>query len=198
MAAVFQLGLTGGIGSGKSTVAAMLAACGAQVLDADALARACTAPGGSAMAAVRHTFGPQAVAADGGMDRAYMRQLAFADGQVRGTLQAIIHPLVGQAIAAALAQARGVAVLDIPLLVESDHWAAQMDAVLVVDCLESTQIARVMARSHWDAATAQAAIAAQASRQRRRAAADWVIFNEGLTLAQLRQEVLSISRQLPL
>ncbi len=198
----FKLGLTGGIGSGKSTVAAMLAECGATVLDADAIARSLTAPGGAAMAPIAQTFGPQAVATDGGLDRDFMRARAFSDASTRTQLEAIVHPLVGQTIQArsqaASDQGARWLVWDIPLLVESPHWRPLLDTVLVVDCRPDTQIARVQARNGLSAATVRSIMAAQASREQRRAAADWVIFNDDLCLQQLRALVLSISAQMPL
>jgi len=202
MDAPFKLGLTGGIGSGKSTVAKMLAELGAVVLDADAISRSVTAPGGAAIPAITQAFGPQMIALDGGMDRTAMRTLVFAQPQERQRLEAIVHPLVQQAIAAQIrqAQAQGakVAVLDIPLLVESPYWRHQVDAILVVDCSEATQIARVMERSQLSETAVRSIIASQASRAQRRAAADWIIDNDGITLEQLRAQVLSISQKLPL
>lgn len=202
MARAYRLGLTGGIGSGKSTVARMLAACGAAVVDADAIARSLTAPGGPAIAAIAAEFGPHVIGSDGAMDRDAMRALVFQDPQARQRLEAIIHPLVGQFTAqqAEQAEAAGarLVVFDIPLLVESGHWRERVDGVLVVDCEETTQIARVMARSGLTRDAVQRIIAAQATRAQRRAAADWVIYNDGLHLQALQQEVLSIYAALPL
>lgn len=202
MTNIFKLGLTGGIGSGKSTVAQMLADLGATVLDADAISRSVTAPGGAAIPAIAQAFGPQMIAPDGSMDRAAMRALVFAQPHERQRLEAIVHPLVQQAMAARLAQARAqgakVAVLDIPLLVESPYWRDQVDAVLVVDCSEATQVARVMERSQLSETAVRSIIASQASREERRAAADWIIGNDGITLEQLQTQVLSISQKLPL
>ena len=202
MTNIFKLGLTGGIGSGKSTVARMLADLGATVLDADAISRSVTAPGGAAIPAIAQAFGPQMIAPDGSMDRAAMRALVFAEPHERQRLEAIVHPLVQQAMAARLAQARAqgakVAVLDIPLLVESPYWRDQVDAVLVVDCSAATQIARVMERSQLSETAVRSIIASQASREERRAAADWIIGNDGITLEQLQTQVLSISQKLPL
>ncbi len=196
---MLRLGLTGGIGSGKSTVARMLAARGAAVVDADAIARACTAAGGAAMPAILAGFGPTFLTPDGALDREQMRTLAFSDTGAKQRLEAIVHPLVGmeiaaQAEAAVLAGAR-LTVFDIPLLVESvnaSNWPAQLDRVLVVDCLEATQVARVVARSGMAVEMAQKIVAAQASRARRRAAADTVLFNDKCSLDQLRAEVEQI------
>lgn len=185
-----RLGVTGGIGSGKSTFAAMLRGCGAALVDADQLARGVTLPGGSAIEEIQRQFGAEFIDASGALDRARMRALAFADPAARARLEAIVHPLVGQAIAqaeeAASAAGYELVVLDIPLLTESAHWPRRLDAVVVVDCLEATQIRRVQARSGLDVAAIEAIMATQSSRARRRATADWVIFNDGLSLQQLQ------------
>ena len=132
--ALHRLGLTGGIGSGKSTVAAMLQALGAHLVDTDAIARALTAPGGAAMPALREAFGAEAVAPDGSLARAHMRERVFADAQAKLRLEAILHPLIGEIALAEAAAATGrTVVFDVPLLVESAHWRARVDRVLVVD-----------------------------------------------------------------
>ncbi|APW36944.1 dephospho-CoA kinase [Rhodoferax koreense] len=193
---MIRLGLTGGIGSGKSTVAHMLEARGARIVDADAIARACTAAGGAAMPAILATFGPDFITPAGALDREQMRTLAFGDPEAKQRLEAIVHPLVGAEIAAqaSAADLAGVrcCVFDIPLLVESKRWPSQLDRVLVVDCREETQVSRVVARSGMAAGMAQKIVAAQASRARRRAAADIVVFNDGCSLDQLRAEVEQI------
>ena len=190
---MLRLGLTGGIGSGKSTVLAMLAERGAATIDADAISRAVTAPGGDAVDAIRQQFGPEFIAADGSMDRDRMRERAYAQPQARKQLEAIIHPLVAASIQREVERAsdegRRCAVFDIPLLVESGRWRRELDRVLVVDCSPRVQIERVIARSGLSQAQVEAIIAAQASRARRLAAADLVIFNEGLDLPRLRAEV---------
>ncbi len=187
------LGLTGGIGSGKSTVSAMLVEHGAALIDADANARRVTAAAGAAMQAIRVAFGDALVTAEGALDRQRMRELAFRDPDAKRRLEAIVHPLVGemgrQQLAAAQAAGHGFVIYDIPLLVESGRWRAQLDAVLVVDCRVDTQIARVMQRSGLTEQAVQAIIAAQATRAQRLAAADAVIHNDGISLAQLRIEV---------
>lgn len=191
------LGLTGGIGSGKSTLARMWSARGAAWIDADANARALTAPGGAAIAAIRTQFGEALMTPSGALDRAAMRALIFAQPQARQQLEAIIHPLVGQATAAQAAQAAAqgcqVAIFDIPLLVESGHWAQRLDAVAVVDCSAETQIQRTMARSGLERSAVQAIIDAQASRAQRRAAADIVIDNEAPSLAALEAQAEQIA-----
>jgi len=193
-----RLGLTGGIGSGKSTVSAMLVAMGAALVDADANARAVTAAGGEAMAAIRAAFGDQMLTPDGALDRQRMRELAFRDPAAKQRLEAIVHPLVGrrgqEQLQAAQAAGKHCTVFDIPLLVESGRWRAQLDAVLVVDCPETTQIARVMQRSGLDEAGVRAIIAAQAPRRARLAAADAVIYNDGISLTQLQAEVAAFAQ----
>ena len=187
-----RIGLTGGIGSGKSTVAAALVELGGALLvDTDAISRALTAPGGGAMAAIEARFGRPFVASDGALDRAAMRELAFRDPAAKQTLESILHPMIGAETArqAALAAPGQRVVFDVPLLVESGRWRRLVDRVLVVDCDESTQIARVMARSGLSEAAVRAILAQQATRAQRRAAADAVIHNDGLTLSQLREEV---------
>lgn len=197
-----RLGLTGGIGSGKSTVAQFLATMGAALIDADALSRSLTAAGGLAIAQIEAEFGHLAIDTHGALNRSFMRDLVFQDPTARHRLEAIIHPLVGslterQALQAEASGAR-VLVFDVPLLVESGRWRQQVDAVLVVDCEEATQIQRVMARNQLERAAVERIMAAQATRSQRRAAADCVIYNDGLDLAALREEVLSISAWLPL
>jgi dephospho-CoA kinase len=186
-----RIGLTGGIGSGKSTVAAMLVAEGAVLVDTDAIARDIASPGGIAMPAVEAAFGPAVIASDGGLDRAAMRQIVFADGSARKRLESILHPLIGaetERLAAAAGE-RATVVFDVPLLVESGRWRAIVERVLVVDASEETQLRRVVARSGWTPEAVRAVIAQQAPRALRRAAADAVICNESLSLEELAAEV---------
>ena len=194
---MLRVGLTGGIGSGKTTVLEMLAAAGAAVIDADAISRAATAPGGAAIEEITRQFGPGFIAADGSMDRARMREHAYADAQARKRLEDIIHPLVGletaRQLEAAVAAGRRCVVFDIPLLVESGRWRARVDRVLVIDCSPDTQVARVVSRSGLQPDEVRAIIAAQASRELRLAAADTVICNEGLQLDQLKLEVAQVA-----
>ncbi len=193
----FRLGVTGGIGSGKSTVAAMLGTFGAALVDADGIARSVTEAGGAAVPAIRSTFGADYIDTQGALDRARMRALVFADAGAKLRLEAIVHPLVGQAIAQAVHEAslggRRLIVLDIPLLTESPRWPRQLDAVLVVDCREATQISRVQARSGLGPDAVQAIMATQSSRAVRRAAADIVVYNDGLMLADLHTKVHGIA-----
>lgn len=190
-----RIGLTGGIGSGKSTVATMLVGLGASLVDTDAIARALASPGGGAMPAIAAAFGAEMVGADGGLDRDRMRALAFADPQAKRRLESILHPLIGQECERQADAATGaLVVFDVPLLVESRRWRALVDRVLVVDASEEIQLQRVVARSGWKPEAVQAVIAQQAGRPLRRAAADAVIYNENLTLAQLEDEVRQLWR----
>ena len=195
---IWRIGLTGGIGSGKSTVAGMLAARGAAVIDADAISRSVTAPGGRAIAAIAQAFGPQMVGPDGAMDRQAMRDCIFQDAQAKRQLEAIIHPLVSQITAeqaqAALDMGRPVLVFDVPLLVESgERWRRQVDRVLVVDCSTDTQRQRVMARNGLPAQDIDRIITQQASRAQRLACADVVIANESLNLLELEAQVSQVA-----
>lgn len=195
---MIRVGITGGIGSGKSTVAARLAALGARVVDADAIARAVTAPGGAAIDPIRQAFGPEAIDARGALDRAAMRTRVFSDPQARQRLEAIVHPLVGQetekAAGRALAAGCPCIVFDVPLLAEhGERWRRRVDQVLVVDCRNETQVRRVMARSGLGEGEVLAIIASQASRTQRLATADLVIHNDGLSLDALDAEVLAVA-----
>ncbi len=194
-----RLGLTGGIGSGKSTVAHLLVAQGAFLIDADAISRATTAAGGNAIAPITAAFGPALIGPDGALNRDAMRTLVFTDPTAKARLESIIHPLVGQEISAQAQQAEqaGAAciVFDIPLLVESGRWRRTVDRVLVVDCLVPTQIARVMARSGLTAVDVEKIVATQATRAQRLAAADVVLFNDGITCDELGVQTREISGQ---
>ena len=188
-----RIGLTGGIGSGKSTVAALLAGHGATLIDTDLIARQLTLPGGAAIDRIAAAFGSELIDAAGALDRARMRALVFADASARQRLEAILHPMIGRETERqAAASAAPAIVFDVPLLVESGHWRARVDKVLVVDCAEATQIDRVVARSGWTADAVRAVIAQQAPRVRRRAAADAVIHNDSITLARLAVQVASL------
>jgi dephospho-CoA kinase len=193
-----RVGLTGGIGSGKSTVLSMLVELGAAAIDADEISRATTSTGGAAIPRIAQQFGPEFITAEGALDRVKMRERAYAQPQARRELEQIIHPLVGEEIArqvdAALAAGARCIVFDIPLLVESGRWRRQVDRVLVVDCEPETQVTRVIARSGLAPKEVRAIIAAQAPRALRLAAADLVICNEGLSLDALRTEVEQAAR----
>ena len=177
-----RLGLTGGIGSGKSTVASFFALQGAALVDADQIAREVTAPQGAAMPAIRAAFGDAYVDATGALDRSRMRQLAFTRPEARVQLEGIVHPLVSlhSDLKAQQAADGGCAVIvfDIPLLAESGRWARRLDAVVVVDCSAETQIERVMLRNGLAREVVQGIIASQATRRARRAVADVVIAND--------------------
>ena len=195
----WRIGLTGGIGSGKSTVAALLREHGAAVIDADAISRSLTAPGGQALAPIAGTFGAHMLLPDGSLNRAAMRERIFADPQARAQLEAIIHPLVSQITQTqareALAQGHRVLVFDVPLLVEHiGRWRPGLDRIWVVDCEPETQIQRVMARSGLTREEVQRIIGQQASRAERLACADIVTRNEGLSLQALEAEVVKTAK----
>jgi dephospho-CoA kinase len=194
---MLRLGLTGGIGSGKSTVAGLLADQGAGIIDADAISRCVTASNGAAIEAVAAEFGADFISNDGSLDRARMRELVFQDASAKVRLEAIIHPIVGQHIqeqAQAFEAARKVCVVfDIPLLVESGHWRKRLDRVLVVDCLPATQVARVVARNGISAPQVERIIAAQANRLQRLAVADWVLYNDAIDQDELARRVQQIA-----
>jgi dephospho-CoA kinase len=191
-----RVGLTGGIGSGKSTVAQLLVARGCVLVDTDAIARGLTAPGGAAMPALEERFGARVVRADGGLDRDAMRDRAFADPAAKRTLEAILHPLIARE-AERRAEAAGDAcvVFDVPLLAESQHWRDRVERVLVADCSEATQVARVMQRSGWTEDGVRRVIAAQATRDERRRCADAVITNDGIDRATLAAEVEQLAQR---
>lgn len=180
-AAYFAVGLTGGIGSGKSTVAERLQALGAAVVDTDALAHELTAPGGAAMPAIEEAFGAEFVTPSGALDRARMRALVFSEPQAKRRLESILHPLIRDLTErrAAMAGTAPYVVLTIPLLIETGRWRERVDRVLVVDCSAATQIARVRSRSGLAEEQVRAIIDQQATRNERLAAADDVLVNEG-------------------
>ena len=186
------VGLTGGLGSGKSTVADLLAARGAHVVDADVLARQAVAPGGPAYQAVVDRFGPSVVAADGTLDRRRLAEVVFADPAERAALEAIVHPAVragvAEEVAAAAAAATEVVVVDVPLLTETPSARRGLAAIIVVDCPEDVAVARKVAQGRMSEADARARVAAQATRDERRAIADCVVDN-GRDRAQLEIDV---------
>ncbi len=196
------IGLTGGIGSGKSTVASILKDLGCAIVDADAISRSTTASGGCAMAAIAAEFGTSFVGADGALDRIKMRDLVFADPAAKSKLEAIVHPFIRQAMQAKIAEVRKMPaesgcpaiVLDLPLLAEKtafNGWRDQLDAVWVIDCSEEVQVARVAARSGMTRTQVQAVIANQAIRAERRRIADVVITNEGMALSDLKAAIIT-------
>ena len=201
----FIVGLTGGIGSGKTTVADLFARRGAALVDTDAIAHELTGPQGAAMAAISAAFGAAVLRPDGGLDRAAMRAVVFSDSSAKARLEAILHPLIRQQSAARCKAATSApyVLLVVPLLVETGSYRQRADRVLVVDCDESVQISRVMARSGLAADAVKAIMATQASRAERRAVADDMVLNEGGLEAlmpqveSLHQRYLDLARAKP-
>ncbi|MDT7516475.1 dephospho-CoA kinase [Rhodoferax mekongensis] len=195
----FRVGLTGGMGSGKSTVARFLSQRGAYLIDADAISRETTSRGGAALEELALAFGPDIIGTDGGLDRVKMRELAFNDPDARRRLESIVHPLVKASIELATLRADAMSapcvVYDIPLLIESRHWRQTLETIVVVDCTEGTQIDRVRQRSGLTETEVRAVLRAQAVRARRLRAADYVIFNDGITLNELEALTQQISVQ---
>ena len=184
----FTVGLTGGIGCGKTTVADLFAARGAAVIDTDQIAHALTAPQGAAMPALIAEFGADFATPDGAMDRAKMRALVFADPGARARLEGILHPRIREATAAAALIATGPYVMFVvPLLIESGTWRERVARVLAIDCPEEVQVARVMARNGLPEAQVRAIMATQVSRAQRRLAADDLILNDAGVDALLPQ-----------
>lgn len=185
----YVVGVTGGIGSGKSAAADLFAARGAAVIDTDAIAHALTKADGAAMPAIRAEFGETVISSDGALDRAAMRAMAFADPSARKRLEAILHPLIRDEGERQLAAAgTPYAVLVVPLLIEAGDYRKRVNRIAVVDCAETTQIARVMSRSGLARPEIERILAAQATRAERLAAADDVIDNDG-ELAALAPQI---------
>jgi dephospho-CoA kinase len=175
-----RIGLTGGIGCGKSTVATLFQERGASIIDADALSRALTAPQGLALPAIRHEFGAPAIGSDGAMNRDWIRSLVFSDLSAKARLEAILHPMIRQQTEQAIADATGpYLILDIPLLFEFKGWRERVREAIAVDCPESTQIARVQSRGTLNEAQILAIMKQQVSRQVRRQEADHIVDNSG-------------------
>lgn len=191
----FIVGLTGGIGSGKTAVSDGLAQLGADIVDTDRIAHALTAPGGAAIPAIRAAFGPEALRADGSMDRDVIRQRVFSDPSALQQLESILHPLIRQTAQAELAAGNGpYAVLVVPLLIEKQGWRDLLSATVVVDCPEAVQIQRVQARSGLSTAQIEAIMARQATRRQRREAATHLIDNAG-DRTQLEQQTRALHAQ---
>lgn len=198
----YIVGLTGGIGSGKTTVADLFVAYGAQLVDTDAIAHELTAPDGAAMPALIAEFGADIATGTGALDRVAMRRCVFSDPSARGRLEAILHPLI-RTLSAERCQAANspYAVLAVPLLVESGSYRERCDRIVVVDCPESLQVDRVMARSGMAREEVLAIMAAQATRSQRLAVADDVVLNdEGhdklvRQVAELHQKYLLLSAE---
>lgn len=188
----FCVGLTGGIGSGKSVVSGMFAELGAAVVDTDEISRALTAPGGAAIPPIRESFGPEYIAADGGLDRARMRSLVFGNAEAKRKLEGILHPRIRDRLRADVAAARQSYVIAvIPLLFETGVCLDLLQRVLVVDCEESEQIRRASARSGLSAQEVRAIMAAQLPRAERLKRADDVLVNDG-SIDELRVQVRRI------
>jgi dephospho-CoA kinase len=184
----FSVGLTGGIGSGKSTVADLFAAHGAAIIDTDLIAHQLSAQGGVAIDALRHAFGAQFITPQGALDRDRMRALVFADPGARQRLEAILHPLIKSETERQAERTDSEYILFVvPLLLASSYWKQRTARILVVDCDEETQIARVMQRNQLSVEQVKAIIAAQASREERLQAADDIIENNGDAAALLPQ-----------
>jgi dephospho-CoA kinase len=192
---MFVVALTGGIGSGKSTVADAFAALGVPVIDTDVIARELTAPGGAALNPVREAFGESVMQPDGSLDRAALRRRVFSDTEARLRLEAILHPLIRQRVEQALSGLTAhYALIVVPLLVETGAYRDVLQRILVVDCPELTQVERVMARSGFAREAVGAILAAQATRAERLAIADDVIANTA-TPEDLRAMVATLHQR---
>ncbi len=191
----FSVGLTGGIGSGKSAVADLLAQQGAAIIDTDQIAHALTAPGGAAIRPIAEQFGDSFLTPEGALDRAAMRKRVFSDAAAKRQLEAILHPLIRQQTRIEAERVPGsYLVFVVPLLVESGRWKDSVDRVLVVDCSEALQLERVMRRSQLSAEQVRAIMATQASREARLAVADDVIVNDQ-ALDTLEQAVVALHQR---
>lgn len=192
------LGLTGGIGSGKSAAAEIFAELGVAVIDVDHIAHELTAPKGAAIEDIRKAFGDDILAADGSLDRAAMRKRVFSDIDARKRLELILHPMIGyesrQRCRAAHAAGSPYVVLVIPLLIESGTYRNRVARIAVVDCSEETRIARVMQRSGLDSEEIRRIMATQATREARLAVANEVIDNDG-DLNHLREQVTQLHQK---
>jgi dephospho-CoA kinase len=191
----YVVGLTGGVGSGKSTVADFFVELGAALVDTDAIAHELTGPKGAAIPALIAAFGPAVLNAAGALDRARMRQRVFADAKAREILEGILHPMIRELSAQRTQSANApYVILAVPLLVESVSYRERCDRILVVDCPETQQIERVMARNGLSVDEVKAIMAAQATRAQRLAVADDVVSNE-TDLASLKIQVLSLHQK---
>ena len=196
-----RIGVTGGIGSGKSTVSQFFVQRGCFLIDADHIARSLTLPKGAAIPLIREQLGAQFIAADGALDRTQMREAVFRDPAIKQQLEGILHPIIKRTIAeqydyACVRTDAPLVIFDIPLLAESSQWSPRLDCVVVVDCQENTQMARVQARNQLSADAIAAIMAQQASRLQRLRKADWVIWNETLSLQALGDEVFALYNEL--
>lgn len=199
MKAPIRLGLTGGIGSGKSSAARCFERRGASVIDADQISRKLTAPGGAAISPLVEAFGLSILTHDGGLDRQKMRQLIYSDPSSKSRLEAIIHPLITWTIEEAAAQAQSTGtkcvLFDIPLLVESGRWRTKLDSIVVVDCPEEVQVQRVKSRDGLEQNEIARIIRSQASPKARLCAADHVIWNAHISVIELDELVGEIAME---
>ncbi len=191
-----RIGLTGGIGSGKTTLGQMLVARGIPLVDADAISHQVTAPQGAGIEPIRRHFGNAYINEQGALDRDRMRQHVFSNPEAKQALQSLLHPLIFQGMIQAMdvtaQQGHAMVLVDIPLLLESVRWRGLLDKVIVVDCSEQTQVRRVMARNQLSAPEVRQIIQQQASRSRRLAAADVVVFNDEDDLPKLQAHALGM------
>lgn len=192
----FVIGLTGGIGSGKTTVANLFAELGAAVVDTDAIAHELTGPQGLAMRDIADAFGLSVLRSDGSLDRAAMRQLCFSDPTARKRLESILHPMIRSESAARCERAdyAPYVLLVVPLLIESGAYRGRINRLLVVDCDEDLQVSRVMERSGLTAREVRDIMATQASRAERLAAADDVVTN-GASRDELQAQILTLHQR---
>lgn len=182
----FKIGLTGGIGSGKTRVANLLAEHGAAVIDTDAIAHQLTQPGGAAIEPLRTLFGDAMIDAGGALDRARMRELVFSNPEAKTQLETLLHPMIGHSVNAEAERVQGLyQVFVVPLLVENGRWRHRVDRICVVDCDEATQVRRVQSRSGLERSLIDRIMAAQATRAARLAVGDDVILNDGETSPDL-------------
>jgi dephospho-CoA kinase len=196
---VLLVGLTGGIGSGKTAVSDLLGQLGAGIIDTDLISHQITAPNGEAIPAIRQVFGPEFIDPDGALDRAKMRTLVFSKPEARQALEAITHPLIRQETAKQAEQLSKAGapylVFVVPLLIESRSWQELVDYVVVIDCPEEVQIQRVMHRNNLSREEVQKILAAQTSRKERLACANAVIENQG-SLDQLDSQVRELNQKI--
>lgn len=189
------IGLTGGIGSGKSTVAKMFEELGATVVDTDAISHDLTRPGGAAIPAIRAEFGDDCISADGALDRPHMRKLVFSDATARRRLEAILHPMIRERmLAGANAAATPYSLLVVPLLFEAGNYLELVQRILVVDCAEETQVLRAMQRSGLEEQEVRAIMAQQIPRAERVRRANDVIHNDG-DLDELHKQVFQLHQR---
>jgi dephospho-CoA kinase len=202
MARCVRIGLTGGVGSGKSTVSRILQTCGTTIIDADSISRTLTAANGAAIPSISAALGTEFIGRDGALNRDHMRERAFKEPLIKSKLQSILHPLIreeilDQATIASSISSRGI-VFDIPLLVESKIWRSTFDWIIVIDCSLETQLQRVTKRSGWTTSMVKSVASSQATREYRLSAADFVLCNDTISLEQLAVQVQAIAHRIGL